>query len=306
MERQIRPPRALLLKPGAAPALALLMQEGRVPMPNHDAARQRERRETFGFAMLLAAMLVSVLATLSVLPAAKDAQRAMTTHAAAQAAAKSASQTHADGALRRAIGAAPRHSPQGRAKITLAPAQMMQETPSELVFDDESFRRHSPPYRAALRSVLAKISEAQADSSFAPAAHESSAPRSRPRLPRLSIPGAQGVIAVEVLARPQKHSPERRPKLSVAAHSVASAPLMRVQEYWRAKGDLQIPAQLTTGSLGRRVLAGYEVPIPRRAVRNFAAKSPGQKAKARCWNRIWRCDPVRTAASSPRRKPRAR
>ncbi|HEY7765322.1 MAG TPA: hypothetical protein VIB38_10065, partial [Aestuariivirgaceae bacterium] len=77
MERQIKPPRALLLKPGAAPALALLMQEGRVPMPNHDAARQRERRETFGFAMLLAAMLVSVLATLSVLPAAKDAQRAM-------------------------------------------------------------------------------------------------------------------------------------------------------------------------------------------------------------------------------------
>jgi hypothetical protein len=172
--------------------------------------------------------------------------------------------------------------------------------------------------------LLAKIVEAQADASLIPEAQGSSAPRTRPRLPRLPIaeaPAAQGVIAVEVLARPQRHSPASRPKLQPATRAAADVasmpqaaaqkafvPLTRVQEFWRAKGDFQVAAQLTTGSLGRRVLAGYEVPIPRRAIRTFAAKPPVKKAKGRCWNRIWRCEPLRTASgrTEPRQKSKVR
>jgi hypothetical protein len=221
------------------------------------------------------------------------------------------------------MAAVQRHSPQRRARIALPPAAA-QETPPELVMDEDSFRRHSPPQRARLKSALDKIAEAQADASPVPPAQGSSAPRTRPRLPRLSMPeapAAQGVIAVEVLARPQRHSPARRPKLELATQAAAdmastpqaaaqkaSAPLVRAQEFWRAKGDFQVAAQLTTGSLGRRVLAGYEVPIPRRAIRTFAAKSPLKKAKARCWNRIWRCEPLRTASgrTEPRQKSKVR
>jgi hypothetical protein len=317
VERQIKPPHSLLLKPGAAPALALLMQEGRT---DQGAARHRERRQSFGFALVAAAMLVSLLTILCALPAAHDDQRAMKVVEAVRKPSTGASQTHVDRVASRAMTAVRRLSPPGRVRLALPQPERSKAAPQRLARD---FRHLSPSHRARLRIPLTEIAEgppANAEPA-APVRRGRSAPPARPRLPQLSAPAPPplGVIAVEVVARPKTHSPERRPKLGPArdeaapALEEAAAPVIRAgidraQEFWRAKGSFHINAPLTTGSVGGRVLAGHEVPIPRRAMRKDTARLPAAKEKARCWNRIWRCEPLRTASgrADPQRRAKVR
>jgi hypothetical protein len=321
VDRRITPPNSLLLKPGAAPALTFLMQEGSAPRRGPVAlARKREGRENLGFAILLAALFVSVLMILSVLPAADDMKQPWkiaapeTEPPRAALPVKKIASTQMQSSIgvprieRARIRAfAHRHSPRRRPTLNLPAIALTEDALETVAVTPKSFRHHSP-HRAKIES-LAPAGEDVAR--FEGASHS---PRARPRLPIGTIaaaapPPSQGVIAVEVLARPQRHSPQSRPRIELVEQTtevLAPPRVVRAQEFWRtqdlspgvaSRGRHSQAEALATGSLGGPKVTENKVPVPRRAMRRGSAKPAAKPARGRCWNRIWRCAPLQTASS---------